>query len=1030
METMKEMLGPEHPSTLTSMANLASTYQNQGRWTEAEELLEQVLETRKTVLGAKHPATLTSMANLASTYRNQGRWIEAEELLKHVVDTSNSVLSYKDTGAREDLERAIIVAQETANAVSKDHPGRAGILTNLSSQLGMRFERTGAMEDLERAISIAQEAIDTIPEDHPDRTLILSILSAQLGMRFERTGSMKDLERAISIAQGTVNAISKDHPGRAGILSNLGSQLRMRFERTGAMEDLESAINVSQEAIDTIPQDHPGRAMILDILSTQFRLRFERTGEMKDLEHAINFAHEAVAITPQGHPDRAIFLNNLGTQLGLRFKKTGAVKHLDRAINHVQEAIETFPQDHPGRVGILSNLSSQLGMRFERTGAMEDLEKAISIAQEAINTFPQDHPGRAGILKKLSSQLKMRFERTGAMEDLEKAISIAQEAIDAIPGDHPDRAQYLNNLGAQLRLRFEGTGAVEDLETATYTLEQAVTTISKDHPDREEILDNLRAHLISTYEMTGAKQDLQLIRLPCAAQAAFNSFDNQHKPLCLPGTRVDVLKQINTWAHEQSNTCIFWLSGMAGSGKSTIARTVSRAYCDQNLLGASFFFSRGGGDVDHAGKFFTSIAVQLASKSPALKRKICEAIAEQGDIAKKGLEDHWKHLILQPLSKLLVDSVQSPLLLVVDALDECESDNDIRLIIQLLAEARNLENIQLRIFLTSRPEVSVRHGFHNIQESMYHGLVLHSKPQPVIDHDISIFFEQHLGVIKWECSLPADWPGAQTIDALVRKADGLFIWASTACRFIKDGKMFAPRRLVQILQRDTANVPPEEQLDKIYREILANSVKPEYNDEEKVEFCTALREILGTIVILFSPLSSISLAGLLDIPMDSIYQTLDDVHSILEVPKDQGQPLRLHHPSFRDFLLDKQKCHNKSFWLDEQQAQKALVDCSIRIMSNKLKKDICVLRAPGTLVTKVKSHRIEQFIPAELQYACQYWIEHLQRSNIQPLDNGNVHRFLKMHLLHWLEALSLMRKISEGVLAISSLESIVAVSGL
>jgi hypothetical protein len=72
IETRKTVLGVDHPSTLTSMANLASTYSNQGRWDDAEKLEVQMIETRKTKLGADHPDTLTNMANLASTYRNQG----------------------------------------------------------------------------------------------------------------------------------------------------------------------------------------------------------------------------------------------------------------------------------------------------------------------------------------------------------------------------------------------------------------------------------------------------------------------------------------------------------------------------------------------------------------------------------------------------------------------------------------------------------------------------------------------------------------------------------------------------------------------------------------------------------------------------------------------------------------------------------------------------------------------------------------------------------------------------------------------
>jgi tetratricopeptide (TPR) repeat protein len=92
METHNRVLGAEHPSTLTSMANLASTYRDQGRWKEAEELEVQVMEMSKRVLGAEHPDTLTSMANLASTYRNQDRWKEAKELFVQVIETRKRVL--------------------------------------------------------------------------------------------------------------------------------------------------------------------------------------------------------------------------------------------------------------------------------------------------------------------------------------------------------------------------------------------------------------------------------------------------------------------------------------------------------------------------------------------------------------------------------------------------------------------------------------------------------------------------------------------------------------------------------------------------------------------------------------------------------------------------------------------------------------------------------------------------------------------------------------------------------------------------
>ena len=78
----KVKLGADHPDTLTRMANLASTYKNQGRWEEAEKLHMQVMETSRTKLRADYPDTLTSMANLAFTWRCQGRHTEALALMK------------------------------------------------------------------------------------------------------------------------------------------------------------------------------------------------------------------------------------------------------------------------------------------------------------------------------------------------------------------------------------------------------------------------------------------------------------------------------------------------------------------------------------------------------------------------------------------------------------------------------------------------------------------------------------------------------------------------------------------------------------------------------------------------------------------------------------------------------------------------------------------------------------------------------------------------------------------------------------
>ncbi|KAF2175486.1 hypothetical protein K469DRAFT_610575, partial [Zopfia rhizophila CBS 207.26] len=166
--------------------------------------------------------------------------------------------------------------------------------------------------------------------------------------------------------------------------------------------------------------------------------------------------------------------------------------------------------------------------------------------------------------------------------------------------------------------------------------------------------------------------------------ASFNSYSKQQEPTCLPDTRIDLLNEICNWADGQDEQCIFWLNGLAGTGKSTIARSVARKYHEQERLGASFFFSRGGGDVSHAGRFVTSIAVQLANSVPTLQQHICATITERSDIASQSLHDQWRQLVLRPLSKQDGNGCQSSYVLVVDALDWC--DDNIRIIVQLLAK--------------------------------------------------------------------------------------------------------------------------------------------------------------------------------------------------------------------------------------------------------------------------------------------------------------------------------------------------------
>jgi hypothetical protein len=353
--------------------------------------------------------------------------------------------------------------------------------------------------------------------------------------------------------------------------------------------------------------------------------------------------------------------------------------------------------------------------------------------------------------------------------------------------------------------------------------------------------------------------------------------------------------------------------------------------------------------------------VQLANNVPNLHRHICDAIAEQGDIASLSLDDQWHQLVLGPLSKLNEDSSRPPsYVLVIGALDECGNGKDVRFILRLLAEARSLKLVRLRIFLTSRPEVPIRYGFCQIPDGGHQDFVLHGISPSIVDRDIYAFLEYRLSIIRQECYLDAGWPGKQVIRQLVHNASGLFIWAATACRFIREG-LFADESLRTLLEGDaSAAATPEEHLNGIYITILQNSIQPSFNQQDKGRFCSMLKDILGSVVALLSPLSVSSLSRLLTTPKQRVDRILKDLHAILDVPEDPIRPLRLHHPSFRDFLLDQSRCGDSNFWVDKKQAHQMLAESCIRLMSTSLKQDICGLDAPGVLVAEVESRRVEQ----------------------------------------------------------------------
>ncbi|KAH0543092.1 hypothetical protein FGG08_002606 [Glutinoglossum americanum] len=589
--------------------------------------------------------------------------------------------------------------------------------------------------------------------------------------------------------------------------------------------------------------------------------------------------------------------------------------------------------------------------------------------------------------------------------NLRVAVDLRSVAEVAVTGS----ADNVSNRERVIQVNKEQSSRLNNLDLNTKNLVDAIIR-------QKDVFD--KAHTILQRQC--------LEKLAVAAAAPFNSYDRRNDFDCIQNTRVGLLQDIREWADGNNKRPIFWLRGLAGTGKSTIARTIAHYYHDRRRLAASFFFSRDiGGDVRDARKFFTTIAAQLARASDPLGNYICDAINQKSDVVNQAPREQWRQLILEPLLKLQCSALRLSLVLVVDALDECGNEDDIRTILDLLSEVRLLRAVRLRILITSRPEIPVRQSFSEIPDTEHHDFVLHDISRSIVDCDIRVFIKYHFEAIREKCMFDLEWPGEETIEALVEHASGLFIWAATACRFIKDGRRFTERRLSAILGDDTSTTAPEKGLDTIYLKVLQSSIHVDFNEHETNEHCSILREALGAIVTLFASLSIDSLARLVNITTKDIDESLGDLHAILDIRKDRRLPIRLHHPSFRDFLLNRTRCDDPRFWVDESIAHELIANSCIDLLSTELRRDICDLHQPGPIAGDISDQKIEKSLSTALQYACQYWVQHLKRSDAQLEDNSKTYNFLRQHLLHWFEALSLLGKISEAVLAIQVLEDMI-----
>ncbi|KNB04564.1 hypothetical protein FOXG_06625 [Fusarium oxysporum f. sp. lycopersici 4287] len=521
-------------------------------------------------------------------------------------------------------------------------------------------------------------------------------------------------------------------------------------------------------------------------------------------------------------------------------------------------------------------------------------------------------------------------------------------------------------------------------------------------------------------------------KLRTAEGAAYDSHANEHEARCHPQTRVDLLAQIYQWAGDPDSECIYWLQGMAGTGKSTISRTIAYELSRKEVLGASFFFKRGEGDRGKAARFFPTIATQLVRRLPFLMPHIQDAIETDPCIGEMAVSKQFEKLIRLPLTKI-PSSPQNPstVVIVIDALDECNQEKDIQAIVSLLPQVKQITSVHLKFFVTSRPEIPVYVEFRRIREP-YKDFILHLVDEPTVEHDITAFLNSKLTEIRNGYNihplggqpLPESWPSSTEIHDLVKMAVPLFIFAATACQQIQKGKHGDPEEnLKKILERTGGTQISK--LNELYLFVLEQLLDDPIDSGE--ELLKRFQEIVGAIVILADPLSTISLAKLLDIAEKRIRHVVGLLPSVLYIPSERSAPIKPLHLSFRDFLINRDKHKTDQFWVDEKETHKRLVVRCFQLLMHDdcLKKDMCDLRTPGVARSDIDKGKIDERLPLEAQYACLYWVYHLKESHERIRDRDQVHEFLELHFLHWLEALSLIGRISESIGFVDGLQSIV-----
>ena len=481
------------------------------------------------------------------------------------------------------------------------------------------------------------------------------------------------------------------------------------------------------------------------------------------------------------------------------------------------------------------------------------------------------------------------------------------------------------------------------------------------------------------------------------------------------------IREIGRWLTGEREQRIFWLNGLAGTGKSTIAQTFAEMAFADGKLGASFFCSRDFEDRSNLQAIFPTLAFQLAFRYPPFRKKLLQVVKAHPDAGRESLCYQMEKLIVGPLK-----AAHIPTLIIIDALDECKDEEPASAILSILS--RYVTDIpDTKFFITGRPEPRIRSGFRlRSLLPITEVLKLHEVKPEAVDSDIKLFFQTQLTNIaenRSDCDSTGDWPSSSDIEILCQKAAGFFIYASTVIKFVASRNHNPTKQLDQIISLpQSTSLEGRSGIDSLYIQVLEQAVDAVHAENQ--ELYSHFRTVVGAVLLVFNPLSVMALSDLLR--ESDVSTTLRSLHSLLLIPPSGDAPVHIFHKSFPDFLMDPKRCGDRWFFVNPTVHTEILLSC-LNLMEERLKKNICEL-GDYAFLSNVKdlSARRKEHIGDALEYACQFWTRHLLKT---PSDSSHIEevkdkidRFFTTYLLSWIEVLSLMGKLDVGVYALNDIQ--------